>query len=89
MVLNSSNSTSQILVKYGQSLGCYEYNDFSMINMGQGTTLLSESLIYGNIELAKILENIGFSPFTKYDYGITPYFWKCYILGYFFENSLS
>lgn len=81
MVLNSSNAASQILVKYGQSLGCYEYDDFSMINLGQGTTLLSKSLIYGNIELAKVLENIGFSPFTRDDYGLTPDFWKFYILG--------
>jgi len=81
ILTDTSESSLDILVKYGQSLGCYDYTDFNMTNMGQGDTLLSSALIHGNIELAKTLENIGFSLESKDNYGITPDFWRSYFYG--------
>ncbi|CAH6419002.1 Ankyrin repeat protein [uncultured virus] len=87
-VLASEDSTlSDVLMNYGQSLGCYNYQDFTETNMGQGSTLLSLSLIYGNIPLAKALERMGANLEVKDDFGITPEFWKSYLLGG--DNDLS
>lgn len=75
------NTCSNILAKYGQSLGCYEYNEITNMVCGNGTSLLSNALLSGNKCLANTLVNMNADQNLADDYGITPLFWKVY-LGY-------
>lgn len=84
VLLDPSPEVSNVLVKYGQSLGCYDYSEFHRTNMGHGNTLLSLALIYGNAPLIHALESIDYTldPFIiKDDYGVTPDFWRSYLFG--------
>ncbi len=69
------------LVKYGRSLGCYEYNDITNIDLGNGATLLAYSLLNGNKYLLESLKRMGADMNKKDDFGVSPAFWEAY-LGY-------
>lgn len=75
------DTCANILVKYGQSLGCYEYNEITNITCNNGTSLLSNALLTGNKRFADSLIHMNANLNMKDDYGITPLFWKTY-LGY-------
>lgn len=69
------------LVKYGQSLGIYEYNEITKTNINNGTTLLTFALLNGNEHILQSLLHMG-ADFTKQDdHGISPQFWATY-MGY-------
>jgi len=70
---------AQTLVKYGRSLGCYEYDEITELDMGEGTTLLSQSLLNGNNYLLSSLKQMGANPHKKDDFGISPMFWAIYL----------
>lgn len=72
---------SQTLVKYGQSLGCYEFSDVTNIDLGNGSTILAYSLLNGNKYLLESLRKMGANINQKDDFGISPAFWEAY-LGY-------
>jgi ankyrin repeat protein/Mg-chelatase subunit ChlD len=72
---------ANILVKYGQSLTCYEHNDVTRIDLGDGQTLLSYALLNGNKHLLTALKEMNANLYKKDDYGVTPAFWLSY-LGY-------
>jgi len=78
ILMDKESCVGDILMKYGQSLGCY---DFEEINMGQGSTLLSSALIHRNTNLVNALCDMGASFDVKDDYGITPDFWRSYLYG--------
>lgn len=68
------------LVKYGKSLGCFEYNDITNIDIGRGATLLSHALLNNNLELISCLKTMGAEMNNPDNYGITPSFWA-HLLG--------
>jgi len=69
------------MVKYGQSLGVYEYNEITKINVNDGATLLTYALLNGNEHILQSLKYMG-ADFTKQDdHGISPQFWATY-MGY-------
>jgi ankyrin repeat protein len=78
-------SCANILVKYGQSLGCYEYNEITNIACSNGSNLLSNTLLTGKKYLIDGLMNMNYDLNMKDDYGITPSFWQAY-LGYDVSN---
>lgn len=67
---------SNILVKYGQSPGCYEYSEITGIVGKNGSSLLSNALLSNNIQLAETFLVMGANVNSKDDYGITPIFWQ-------------
>lgn len=70
---------SQVLSTYGQSLGCYNYSDVINIDMGSGSTLLSQAILGGNITLTENLIKIGADIYKPDDYGIKAIFWATYL----------
>ncbi|AYV75518.1 MAG: ankyrin repeat protein [Terrestrivirus sp.] len=70
---------SQILVKYGQSLGTYEYNEITGIDFGQGETLLTKALLNGNNQLAAALMRMNADVTKGDDYGVSPMFWMQFL----------
>lgn len=72
---------SQTLLKYGRSLGCFEYDEIAKINMGQGSTILSNALLSGNKHLINSLKQMNPNFNKPDDYGVTPNFWATF-LGY-------
>lgn len=76
---------ADILVKYGKSLGYFEYNEITDLDINKGSTLLTYAILNNNQYLVSALESIG-AKFNKPDnYGVTPTFWA--IL--FGNNSLA
>lgn len=69
---------SEILTKYGQSLGCYEYADITNITFEDNTSLLSQALLRGNLDLVNNLLMMGANINKPDDYGLTPDFWATY-----------
>jgi len=65
---------SNIIVNYGQSLGCFEYQDVINIDLNKGSNLLVHALINGNNYLVDSIKNLC-SLDKVDDYGITPEFW--------------
>ena len=78
---------TDVLLKYGQSLGCYEYNDIASINISDGSTLMTYALLNGNTNLINGLRKMTISFDTPDDFGLTPRFWVNY-LGYKFDDVL-
>ena len=72
---------ANVLVKYGRSLACYEYDEITNINLGEGTTMLTHALLNGNQHLLTSLGHMGANMDKKDDYGIPASFWATY-LGY-------
>lgn len=70
---------SDILVKYGRSLGVYGYENITNIDMGKGSVLLSNALVTGNHELVQALIKMGANINKPDDYGTTPSFWASYL----------
>ena len=66
----------QVLKQYGQSLGCYEYKEFTNMNMGEGSTLLVHALLNNNKHLVSSLKEMGANFNQPDDYKITPAFWQ-------------
>ncbi len=73
------SACSDILVKYGQSIGCYEYNEITNITGNSGSSLLSNAILSGNNNLVNTIINMGADLHKKDDYGLTPMFWKIYL----------
>lgn len=80
VVTFGSSRCADILSNYGQSIGCYDHRDFLGLKIHQGMTPLSLALINGNIPLANTLESLGSPLNIPDDYGITPIFWKSFLL---------
>jgi ankyrin repeat protein len=80
VVTFGSNQCINVLTNYGQSIGCYDYKDFIGTKMNCGMTPLSLALINGNLPLAEVLETLGAPMNLPDDYGISPNFWKSYLL---------
>lgn len=70
------SNCSDILLKYGQSPGCYEYCEITNIVGKNGSSLLSNALLSNNMQLAETLMTMGADVNSKDDYGITPVFWQ-------------
>jgi ankyrin repeat protein len=70
---------NEVLVKYGQSLGCYEYSDITNINVSDGSTILTYALLTNNDNFVKTLINMGADLNKKDDFGISPLFWIHYL----------
>ena len=75
------NRCTQTLMKYGQSLGVYDYNEITNMDMGQGQTPLTMALFNGDQNLIKGLRLMGADFNKRDDYGLSPAFWESY-LGY-------
>lgn len=67
------------LLKYGQSLGCYEYSDITNIDLDHGSTALTYSLLNGNNILLNTLKSMNANMNKKDDFGISPAFWEAYL----------
>lgn len=78
---NVTSACADVLVKYGQSLGCYEYNEITDMACANGSNLLSNALLTGNKSLIDAFINMNANQNMKDDYGLSPMFWKAY-LGY-------
>lgn len=74
-----SKKCTDVIVKYGQSLGCFEYNDITNININDGSTILTYALLTNNEYLVKTLINIGADFNKKDEFGISPLFWMQYL----------
>jgi len=74
-----SKKCTDVLVKYGQSLGCYEYNDVTNININDGSTILTYALLTNNEHLTKTLIDMGADFNKKDEFGISPLFWTQYL----------
>jgi len=70
---------SNILTKYGQSLGYYDYDDITTITYDNGSSLLSKSLLHNNTQLTSSLMQMNANINQQDDYGITPEFWLSYL----------
>lgn len=70
-----------VMVKYGNSLGVYEYDNISNIMCSNGSSLLSNALLLGNKHLIDGLMKMNVDCNVKDDYGLSPMFWKV-LLGY-------
>ena len=70
-----------VMLKYGQSLGAYEFNEITKTNINDGASVLSYALLNGNYRLLESLQQMN-ANFTKVDdHGVSPAFWAEY-LGY-------
>ena len=79
--LEMEQRCADTLVRYGQSLGVYEYDEITKININNGSTILSYALLNGNHHLVTSLQQMN-ADFTKVDdYGLSPQFWATF-LGY-------
>lgn len=85
VVVFGSTKCIDTLNKYGESIGCYGYEDFLSKKLYKGMTPLSLSLVYNNTQLANALEAMGARFDEPDDYGITPHFWKAYLSGEYSE----
>jgi ankyrin repeat protein len=72
---------SEVLEKYGRSLGCYEYGNVTSVDIGDGTTIGTYAMLNGNEHLMKTLSKMDMDMQKSDDFGITPEFWARY-LGY-------
>lgn len=70
---------SQVLIKYGKSTGCYEYDDITNVDISDGSTLLTYALLTGNKKLTDTLKQMGADIYKKDDFGISPAFWANYL----------
>lgn len=69
---------TNLLLKYGQSLLCYTYQDIVDIKYENGSSVLSEALITGNNFLAEKLIVMGADVNKKDNYAISPAFWMMF-----------
>lgn len=73
---------AEVLMKYGRSLGCYEYENITDIDiLNNGSTMLTYSMLNGNSHMTNTLLQMGARLDRPDDFGITPLFWSQY-LGY-------
>jgi len=72
---------AQTLLKYGRSIGCFEYDEITKLNMEKGSNILSQALLNGNKHLINCLKDMKCDLNKMDDYGVTPAFWASY-LGY-------
>lgn len=77
--LYSDNETekecAQVLTKYGKSLGYFEYNEITDLDISEGSTLLTYAILNNNRYLQSALGNMGASYNKPDNYGVTPAFW--------------
>ena len=80
VLLHNDARYNDILVKYGQSIGCYEYSEITGLKLdSNGSSLLTHSLLYGNKDLTDLLLNkMNASMDIHDDYGLSPRFWIKY-----------
>lgn len=70
---------ADILIKYGQSLGYYEYDEITSITTNDGSNLLSNALLTGNNHLVKSLMDMNCDLNITDNYGLSPLFWKTFL----------
>jgi ankyrin repeat protein len=70
---------SQLLINYGQSYGCYDYDDITNMDIESGETLLTKALLNGNMYYIKALLEMKTDLYKKDDFGISPSFWIKYL----------
>ena len=70
---------SDVLAKYGQSLGCYSYENITNVDMGDGSTLLSYALLNKNNHIVDRLFKMGVNVTKADDFGVKPFFWVNYL----------
>ena len=70
---------ADVLMRYGQSLGCYEYTDLANTELDRGASLLTYALLNGNTHLLATLNQIGANYDRVDDYGVPPAFWAAYL----------
>ncbi len=79
--IETEKRCSDVLEKYGRSLGCYEYDNVTGINIGDGSTIGTYAMLNGNEHLMQTLLKMGIDMQKSDDFGVTPEFWAKY-LGY-------
>ena len=72
---------SDVLVRYGQSLGCFEFDDITKTSIRDGAGILTYALLNGSKSLVSALEQMGADYQSMDDYKVSPAFWSAY-LGY-------
>jgi ankyrin repeat protein/uncharacterized protein YegL len=71
------------LINYSRSIGCYEYDNITNIDLGRGMTLLTFAILNNNHDLQSTLMKMNADINKSDDYGITPAFWIAYFNGNF------
>ena len=77
----TESKCTETLLKYGRSLGCYEYNEITSTVLDNGTPLLTYALLNDNKDLLTGLVNMKANFYKDDDYKIPPLFWTT-LLGY-------
>lgn len=75
---NIEKNCAEILLKYGRSLGCHDYDEIHKINMGNGMSPLSYAILNGNKYLIDTFSKMNSNVYQADDYGVPPLFWATY-----------
>jgi ankyrin repeat protein len=64
-----------VLAQYGRSEGCFEYADLTNLELSSGLSVLSQSILNGNVDFVNVFAKGGVDFNQKDSQGIPPTFW--------------
>lgn len=74
-----ARACSDKLIRYGQSLGVYEYKDFTNVDMGRGMGLATMATLNRSQILLDTLTKMNTNMNQKDEYGVSANFWRALI----------
>lgn len=72
---NIDERCNNVLVKYGESPTCFEYENITGLNFNENTSLLTNAILNNKTSLVNTLMTMRSDILQKDDFGVTPLFW--------------
>lgn len=67
---------ARVLSKHGRSLGCFEFDKITDLDLGNGSTIATLAILGDRSYLRKSLEEMGIDWNKRDDMGVSPAFWQ-------------